>query len=159
MIADNKNLFRRYGGIDVLIDVFEKLKSEHVARALEHVLKGNGKSHIPSNSLYTLAHPRSFCSLGLNIVLYCKRICTNVGSCFCHGPLDEGTVISFLKLLDIARNGKGSILYENYIKGIVNSVEPLILNREVGLSFLKLFSQSSCEDSNHYLTFTFTKVV
>ena len=150
-------MFRRYGGIDVLIDAFEKLKSKHAARALAHVLKGNGKSHSPSDSFHVHVYSRSFYSLELNIVLYCKKICTIVGSWFCHGPLDEDTVTSFLRLLSLIRKSKESTLSESHLKGIVNSVEPLTSNREVSLSFLGLFSQSSCEDSNHYFLFFLLK--
>ena len=72
-----------------------------------------------------------------------------MGPCFCDGSLDEDTVISFLGLLGIVRESKESVLSKEHLKGVVNSVEPCISNREVSLGFLELFSQNTHESSNH----------
>ena len=39
--ADNKDAFRKYKGIEVLIEMLKGYKSDVVARALTHVLTGN----------------------------------------------------------------------------------------------------------------------
>ena len=41
--ADNKDTFRRYKGIEILIGMFSVHKSVQVAKALKHVLSGNSK--------------------------------------------------------------------------------------------------------------------
>ena len=42
-LADNKDNFRRYRGIEILIDMLKEQKSGVVAKALAHVISGNGK--------------------------------------------------------------------------------------------------------------------
>lgn len=40
-IADNKDAFRKYKGVELLIELMKKYKSLNVIKALNHVLKGN----------------------------------------------------------------------------------------------------------------------
>ena len=42
MAADNKDAFREYGGIDTLVNLLDTHKSPEIAKALTHVLQGNG---------------------------------------------------------------------------------------------------------------------
>ena len=42
--ADNKDTFRHYKGIEVLIEMFNLYRNSTVANALSHVLSGNGKN-------------------------------------------------------------------------------------------------------------------
>ena len=42
--ADNKDTFRHYRGIEVLIEMFKLYRNSIVAKALSHVLSGNGKN-------------------------------------------------------------------------------------------------------------------
>ena len=41
--ADSKDAFRRYNGVEVLIEMLRAHKDAQVARALVHVLRDNGK--------------------------------------------------------------------------------------------------------------------
>ena len=50
--ADNKDEFRRYKGVEVLIDMLETYKSAQVAKALIHVLNGNG--NFTNNILFSV---------------------------------------------------------------------------------------------------------
>ena len=43
-LADNKDTFRHYMGIEVLIEMFKLYRNSTVANALSHVLSGNGKN-------------------------------------------------------------------------------------------------------------------
>lgn len=43
-IADSKDAFREFKGVEVLIELLKKNKSAPVAKALTHVLTGNGNS-------------------------------------------------------------------------------------------------------------------
>ena len=43
-LADNKDTFRRYKGVEVLIETIRKHKSTVVTKALIHVLTGNSKT-------------------------------------------------------------------------------------------------------------------
>ena len=40
--ADNKDTFRRYRGIEVLIEMFSLYRNSTIAKALSHVLSENG---------------------------------------------------------------------------------------------------------------------
>ena len=43
-IADSKESFRKYKGVEVLIEVFKEHKNVAVTKALTHVLTGNNKN-------------------------------------------------------------------------------------------------------------------
>ena len=43
LLADNKDAFRRYKGVEVLIEMLKEHKGTAVAKALTHVLSDNGK--------------------------------------------------------------------------------------------------------------------
>ena len=44
-IADNKDAFRRYKGVEILIEMLKEHKNVSVIKALTHVLSENGKSN------------------------------------------------------------------------------------------------------------------
>ena len=44
--ADNKDAFRRYKGVEILVEMLRIHKDAQVAKALFHVLNGNGKKKL-----------------------------------------------------------------------------------------------------------------
>ena len=43
--ADNKDAFRKYKGVEILIEMLKEYKSVVVAKTLTHAISGNGKSN------------------------------------------------------------------------------------------------------------------
>ena len=54
LLADNKNAFRRYKGIELLIKMLREHKNIIVAKALIHVLTENSKINLVAHSLFIL---------------------------------------------------------------------------------------------------------
>ena len=42
-VADNKDTFRKYKGVEILIEMLKEYKTVVVAKTLTHVISGNGK--------------------------------------------------------------------------------------------------------------------
>ena len=145
LTADNKDAFRRYKGVEVLIEMLKIHKSAHVAKALSHVLSGNG------NFIATTFLVLTFCLLEISVDKYKSEIGELIGKILCEGLNDEDFVESLVDLL-LVLNSENTHFEQTdvIVKGICLIFKKFYENEKFCLKFMMLFDKNlSSKDGKH----------